>query len=129
MFTLPCLCRAWCLVKNREFYLILPQDHNFSDHNIRSELRELIINILWMVHNKALFFFGITLSHAVSHAVDKLSFKRMLILPCIFMWEVPSSNFSQATNCSILQIAQNKSGGCDDNAVYSIRKIIVVFSL
>jgi hypothetical protein len=76
-----------------------------------------------------LFFFGITLGHAVSHAFDKLSFKRMLILFCIFMWEVPSSNFSLVTNCPILKIAQNKIKGCDANVVYSIRKIIAVFSL
>jgi hypothetical protein len=53
----------------------------------------------------------------------------MLVLLCILLWEVPSSNFSQVTNCPILKIAQNKSGGCDANAVYSIRKIIMVFSL
>jgi len=56
-----------------------------------------------------LFFFGITLGHALSHAYGKLSFKCMLVLLCIFMWEVPSSNFSQVTNCPILKIAQNKS--------------------
>jgi len=76
-----------------------------------------------------LFFFGITLGHALSHAYGKLPFKRVLVLLCIFMWEVPSSNFSEVTNCPILKIAQNKSGGCDANSVYSIRKIIVVFSL
>jgi len=44
----------------------------------------------------------------MSHAFDKLSFKRMLVLLCIFMWEVPISNFSQVTNCPILKTAKQR---------------------
>jgi hypothetical protein len=76
-----------------------------------------------------LFVFGITLGHALSHPCGKLSFKHVLVVLCLFMWEVPSSNFSQVTNCPILKTAQNKSRGCDANAPYSIKKIIMVFSL
>jgi len=38
-----------------------------------------------MVHNNAIIFLWNNTGHAVSHAFDKLSFKRMLVLPCIFM--------------------------------------------
>jgi len=78
-----------------------------------------------MVHNNAVIF----LWSNPGSCSDKLTFKRMLVLLCIFMWEVPSPNFSHVNNYSILKIAQNKSRGSDFNAVYFIRKIIVVFSL
>jgi hypothetical protein len=60
-----------------ELYLMLPQDYNFPKHYIRSELLEIIVNILLMVKNNAVFFLWNKQGYGVSHAHDKFLFTKL----------------------------------------------------